>query len=523
MTRLLGILLLAIGLCLPAETSAETVLRLGNGPDPETLDPQRAQSVSDANLAMNLFEGLVTLDATGRAVPGVAERWTVSPDGLLWTFTLRPDASWSDGSPVTAGDFVFAWRRLLDPASRAAAADMLFPVRDAEAVFRGRKPPSELGVRAADARTLEVALERPKADFHLLLHHRATVPLHRPSLERFGPEFTRPGNLVSNGAFMLAEARPQDALVLRRNPHFHAAATVWADRVELVITEDAQTEFKRFRAGELHATFYLPTNQLDWAKANLADAVRVAPYAAVGFYTPNLEVAPWKDAPGLRRALSLAIDRAVIAEKVLKSGDLPAYTLVPPGLEGYAPPAPEEASWTQAQREAEAKRLYAAAGYGPDKPLAFTLLYPTNENARAMAVAVAAMWKQVLGVQATLENQEQKVVAARLKARDYTGIARRGAFGPYPDKYLETLRSGEPNGPGYANPAFDRAYAAALAAGSAGEARRLLAEAEAIALKDAAIIPIVHPTSKHLVSPRLKGWTDNALDAHPLRYLSLEK
>ncbi len=500
--------------------ASQSVLRMGNGPDSESLDPHRAVGAGDSRILTALFEGLLTPDAAGRMVPGAAERWSVSEDGLTYSFTLRADGRWSDGTPVTAGDFVWSWRRAVDPATRPLFADFLYPVLNAQEIAAGKLPPEQLGVAALDDRTFQVRLKAPKPNFTDYLYHRATYPVHRPSLEKHGDGFTRAGNLVSNGAYMLIEQVPQSHVTVARNPHFHSAARVAYDSVRFYATEDSQAELRRFRAGELDVTETVPPSQIDWARENLPAELRLAPRAGINFIAPNLRREPWKSNRALRLALSLAIDREGIARRILRDGE-PAFTFVPPGLPDYEPALPAQAAWTQDARDALARRLFQEAGYGPDRPLTVNLLYPTKEANKQMAVAIAARWQSVLGVKTVLENQESKVVLGRMRDGSYPDLMLREWFWIFPEKYLEIMRSREQrNGNGYQNPAFDTAMEAADRAVSRTDFARALREAEGLLLADAALMPVTFATSRHLVSPRVAGWVDNLRDSHPVRHLA---
>ncbi|MFV3075188.1 peptide ABC transporter substrate-binding protein [Niveispirillum fermenti] len=519
MSRCLALLLFCLALALPP-AAAETVLRLGNGPDSESLDPHRAVGAGDSRILTALFEGLLTPDAAGRMVPGAAESWTVSDDGLTYTFILRADGRWSDGSPVTAADFVYSWRRAVDPATRPLFADFLYPVLNAQAVAAGRMPPEALGVAALDMRSFQVRLAAPKPNFTDYLYHRATYPVHPPSVAAHGDGFARAGHLVSNGPYRLDSQRPQSHVGVVRNPHFHDAASVAFDKVLFFTTEDGQAELRRFRAGELDITETVPPSQLDWVRAHLGDALRLAPRAGINFIAPNMRVEPWKSNRALRLALSLTIDRETIAGRILRDGD-PAHSFVPPGLPDYDPALPVQAGWTQGARDALARTLFAQAGYGPDRPLTVNLLYPTGEMNKQIAVAVAARWQSVLGVRTQLENQEFKVVMGRVRDGSYPGLVLRQWFWVFPEKYLEILRTREQhNGNGYASPAFDAAMAAADAATDRAGMARALRRAEALMLDDAALMPVLFATSRHLVAPRIGGWVDNLRDSHPVRHLA---
>lgn len=498
------------------------VLDIGLGPDVDTLDPHKSTTIVAGQLFIELWEGLTTFAADGAVVPGVAERWETSADGLTWTFHLRRDAKWSDGSPVTAADFVFAWRRAVTPTTLLGLPEWIAPIKNALPILQQGKDPASLGVEALDDRTLKVTLEHPKPDLTVYTAYWILSPLHRASLARQGDAFAQPGKLVSNGAFMLTGAVPQSHYALTANPHYHGAASVAVAGVKYQVTEDLQTELKRFRAGELVATKEVPPTQLDWARANLADSLRLAYRASTFFLIPNLTKAPWKDNPDLCVALSMAIDRKVIVEKITKGGELPAYAMTPEGLVGYTPPKPDWADLSPADRVAKAKALFAKAGYGPDKPLSLELLYNTNELNRQVAVAVAAMWQQALGVKTTLSNQEFKIVVSRMKEHTYPDIVRITWAVGLVTEYLNLLRSrANTVGPGYINPALDRAMEDVDQALTLEDFRARLAIAERIAMADMPMIPVMRQASRRLVSPKLKGWIDNPLDLHSARYLSL--
>lgn len=513
---------------LPITAQAAGVLHRGNGAEPETLDPQKSTGVPEANLQRDLFEGLVTEAADGKLIPGAATAWTASEDGLTYRFTLRPDGKWSDGTPVTSEDFVWSWRRLLDPAQASKYAFMLWPLKNAEKFSKGEiKDAAEIGVKAEGPGTLVVTLERPTPYLIGLLAHHASYPVNRKAIETHGDRWTRPGNLVGNGAFTLAEWTPQDRIRIDRSKTFHDAANVALDSVYYYPTEDIQAEYKRYRAGELDITYLIPPDQIAAARRDMPNDVRIVPYFGTYYYALNLTRAPFKDNVKLRQALSLAIDRDAIVEKVAKAGEMPAYAWVPPNTGNYRNPAIAIASKTQGEREAMAKTLLAEAGFGPGKPpVEVEILYNTNDLHKRVAIAVAAMWEQKLGVKAKLVNQEWKVYLDM--GREMQFDVRRAAWiGDYDDawSFLELLKSdvGKQNPARYENPAYDD-----LLRRSAGErdldARaRLMAEAEVMMLNDVPIIPIWHYVSRALVKPYVKGRIDNVQDFHPSRWMSVAK
>jgi oligopeptide transport system substrate-binding protein len=502
------------------------VLHRGNGTEPETLDIHKSSGEGEGWIQMDVFEGLMTVDAKGTIIPGVAESWTVSDDGLTYVFRLRGDARWSDGSPVTAEDFVFAWKRLLSPDLASRYAFFLWPVHNAKSIARGELAADRLGVKALDPRTLQITLEVPTAYFLSALQHPATYPLHRASVARYGSDYVRPGHLISNGAFALAESVPQSHVKLIKNPFFHSAAQVKLDAVYYYPTENKETEMKRFRSGELHVSYDIPDALVPWAKENLPEATRLSPYFSTYYFSFNLRHEPWRSNPDLRAALSLAIDRRMIVDKVTQAGELPAFTLVPPGTQNYNSPQPAWANWTQDQRDAKALELIKKAGYGPEgKPLQVEILYNTSENHRKLAIAVESMWRQKLGVKGILSNQEWKVLLSSRAQGQFRDIVRSGWIGDFNDAYsfLAIFLSdvGGSNHPGYISDAYDKLMQDAARERDQMKRAALLRKAETILIEDHAIIPIYTYVSSHMVSPKVQGWEDNVRDFHLSRYLSV--
>jgi oligopeptide transport system substrate-binding protein len=509
------------------ELLADTqVLHRGNGEEPQTLDPHLAEGVPTANILRDLFEGLATTAPGGRIVPGAAAHWNVSRDGLTYTFYLDPAGAWSNGEPVTAEDFVWSWRRVVDPATGAAYGRMLAPVVNAEAIFAGELPPEELGVSALNETTFQVELVDPTPYFLGLLTHPTTFPVHRASFEEHGSSHVRPGNLVSNGAYHLADWQVRSRIELVRNLYFRDLANVLIERVVFYPFEDENTEFNRFRAGDLHWTYQVPSSQFRWLSQNMDEALMVAPWFGTYFFSFNLTREPFRESPDLRRALSLAIDREIITERVSQFGEIPTFNLVPPGLPDYPSPVPEYAEWSQAEREEEARRLYARAGYSESNPLTVELRYNTSENHRKIAVAVAAMWKQNLGVRTRLVNEEFRVFLQNRAQRRVTEVFRSGWIGDYQDAFtfLELFHSGHGrNDAGYDNPRFDRLLEQIAAERIPALRRNLMSEAERMLLADQVILPVFTYVSKRLVDPRLKGWEENIMDHHLTRHMYLVK
>ncbi|MCA1779855.1 MAG: peptide ABC transporter substrate-binding protein [Xanthomonadaceae bacterium] len=504
----------------------EQRLHRGNGEEPQTLDPHRANGVPTANILRDLFEGLTTTAPDGRLVPGAAGRWDISRDGMVYTFYLRETGTWSNGDPLTADDFVFSFRRSVDPATASAAARILMPVENAQAILAGEQPPEALGIEALNERTVQIRLDDPTPYFLGLLTHASTYPVHSPSLAEFGDDFVRPGKLVSNGAFRLVDWQPRSRIVLERNPHYHAANRVILDQVVFYPIEDENTEFQRFRAGDLHWTDQVPSNQFRWLNRNLPQALSVSPWVGTYFLGFNLTREPFKDNLALRQALTLAVDREILTEKVTHFGEIPTFNLIPAGLPDYVPPDPEYAEWTQLEREQRALELYQQAGYSPDRPLEVDFRYNTSENHRKIAVAISAMWKQVLGVRTRLINEEFRVFLQNRSLKRRTQVYRAGWIGDYQDAFtfLELFHSQHGrNDAGYAHSRYDRLLEQISHERIPARRRNLMVEAERMLLADQVILPVYTYVTKRLVSPLLKGWEPNVMDFHPSRQMYFVK
>jgi oligopeptide transport system substrate-binding protein len=348
--------------------------------------------------------------------------------------------------------------------------------------------------------------------------------VHRPSLQRYGRDFARPGRLVGNGAYRLEDWVVQARVTLARNPQYWDDAHTAIDRVIYYPTEDLAAELKRYRAGELDVSYAIPMSQARWVRGLLGQELHLAPYLGAFWYGYNLARPPFQGSAGLRRALSLAVDREVIAGKLLQGAALPAYGFVPPGTWNYAPQQPDWAGWSRERQLAEARRLYAAAGYSDAHPLEVELRYNTSEDHRRVAIVIAAMWKQNLGIHTRLVNEEWKVFLQTRRARALTQVFRGGWIGDYDDAsaFLNILRSFDgKNDEGYANGQYDALLARAQAEADPARRRGLLEQAESLMLGDMPVLPIYWYESKHLIKPWVAGWQDNALDIHYSKDLRL--
>ncbi len=498
------------------ELAAEQILTKNNGAEPQTLDPHRAEGVPASNILRDLFEGLVSEAPDGRLIPGAAEAWQISDDGTVYTFTLRVDGRWSNGDPVTAADFEYGLRRSVDPATLSQYSSILFPIVNAEQIVKGELPPDQLGVTALDDRTLEIRLVGPTPYFLGLLTHSTTYAVHPLSVEEFGARFVRAGHLVGNGAYILDEWVVQSHIRLLRNQNYWDDEHTVIDEVNYLPIENQDAMLRRYRADELDFTQDLPFKQIAWIREHIADQLYISPYLGSYYYSLNLTLPPFAGMPKLRRALALAIDREVLTEKITGSGEIPAYSWTP-RVTGYTQQPPAWAGWTQAERNAEAQRLYKVSGYSEDNPLTLQFLYNTSENHKRIALAIASMWKQVLGVETKLLNQEWKVFLETRKQKTMPGVARNGWIGDYNDAYTFTqllASDNEQNDSGFANDEYDALLDAASVEPDMQKRAALMEAAERLMLEAQPIIPIYFYVSKHLIKPWVGGFEANIMDHH---------
>lgn len=506
----------------PSVLADEQVVYRGNGEEPETLDPHLAEGIPAAHILRDLFEGLTTVFPDGKVVPGAALRWNISRDARTYTFYLRRDMVWSNGDPLTADDFVFSLRRAADPETASNAANMLLPIQNAREVVAGELPVEELGISILDEYTMQIMLTGPTPYFLGLLAHPVSYPVNRSNIEEFGKQFSRPGNLVSNGAYVLRDWIPRVSIELEKNPNYREAEDTIIERVFYLPIEDQATEVKQFRSGELDWTNEVPNNQFKWLQKHYADELVTSPWMGSYFFGFNLTQEPFIDNPSLRMALILAIDRQILTDKVTQFGEQPSFALVPPGIDGYVPFSPEYADWTQDERNHEATRLYEQAGYSEDRPLRVEIRYNTSDNHKKIALAIASMWKQALGVNATLVNEEFRVFLQNREQKVVTQVFRAGWVSDYNDPYsfLELFRTefGR-NDYGYSNSTFDALLDEVGTERIRARRERLMFEAERVLMSDHVIIPIYTYVTKRLVNPHLRGWQNNVMDHHATRHM----
>lgn len=499
-----------------ALAAPDAALRIGNGGEPLTLDPQRYTLNLEEKILADLFEGLTAHDARGNIVPGAAESWTTSADGLVWTFKLRPNARWSDGAPLTAEDFAFAFRRLQDPRTAANLAHFLYAIDGAEAVNAGEAPPSRLGVEAVNAHTLRIRLRAPFPFFAERLIYPTGAPVPKHVVEQLGERWVRPGNMVTNGAYTLADWQPQRFVRVTKNPHYHAADTVRVDAVTYHPVADPNAAYNRYLAGELDIIGDFPPSAIETLAQERPGEMRLSPLLSIMYLVFNVAKPPFDDAR-VREALARAVDRRLLTEKVHKSGERASASFVPPLVGGY-----ESAVQPRGVDIAAAKALLAAAGYDDANPLAITLRHIAGADSKKVQVAIAAMWRAI-GVTTRLHHAELNAHFAALRQGDFE-VAQAGWFGENnPEHYLELLVSsaGDVNYGRFQDAQVDALMAQAKRTAVLTERVALLRQVEAAALVVHPVVPLYSVTVRSLVSPRVAGWFPNPRNTHPARYLRL--
>ena len=508
-----------------SELAQEQVFRKNNGSDPGTLDPHRAEGVPASNVLRDLYEGLVSEAANGDYIPGVAESWSISEDGKTYRFKIREEAIWSNGDRVVAEDFVFSLRRSVDPKTLSNYSSMLYPIKNARDVVLGKLPTDKLSVSAENEKTLVIELEEPTPYFISLLTHSTTYPVHPPSVREYGTSFTRPENMISNGAFTLKDWRIQDYILLERNEKYWDNPSTTLSQVYYYPLDNPDASLRRYRANELDFTDTTPSEQLPWIKKNLKDELKITPYFGSYYYGFNNSKPPFKDNPELRMALSLAVNRTIITDIVLGAGQIPAFTFVPP-VKQYQGRQPEWAKLTQEEREGLARELYTKAGYSDANPLSIEIIYNTSENHKRVALAVTSMWKKVLGVETKLRNQEWKVFLETRRLQEETEVFRGGWIGDYDDPYTfsELLHSeNEMNHSGYASEEYDALLRSASLRPAGKERTNDLLQAEQVMLNDMPVIPLYFYVSQHLIKPWVFGLEGNVMDHHYSKYVKILK
>lgn len=511
----------------PGEPAAEQIWKVGNASEPQDLDPQTITGVPEHKLMMAFFEGLAAEDPKDlHPVPALAESWDISDDGKVYTFHLRPGIKWSNGEPITVNDFLESYRRMLSPKLAAEYAYLLYNfVVGAKDYYDGKITDfSQVGFKAVDDRTLQVTLRNPTPYLmKIIASHYAWTPVPVNVLKKFGEldqkrtAWTRPGNIITSGPFMLKEWSPHQRIIAVRNPHYWDAKTVKLDEIHFFPTEDLNVDERNFRTGQTHMVYEMPAAKIDVYRREYPEALRIDPYLGIYFYRCNVARPPLND-KRVRQALAYAINREMIVKNVSRGDQQPAYAVCYPGTAGYVPRAKLSGTLE------DAKRLLAEAGFPGGKGMpTIELLYNTHENHRAIAEAVQQMWRTNLGVNIQLLNQEWKVYLDMQHTKNFT-MQRGGWIADYVDPHVfyEIWETGNGNNDtNWSNAEYDRLLQEALATKNDAERYEIYQKMEAILVDELPVIPIYYWTRVKALSPKVRGYYPTLLDNHPYKHIYL--
>lgn len=504
---------LSIAADVPAGTELAKVQELvrGNGTEVATIDPHKSQGVPESHVIRDLLEGLVNQDGEGNTIPGVAESWETT-DNKTFTFHLRKDAKWSNGDPVTAEDFVYSWQRAVDPATASPYAWYMEYTKmvNAKDIVAGKKDKSELGVKAVDANTLVVELETAVPYFVMMMGHTTVKPVHKATVEKYGDQWTKPGHFVGNGAFAVDKWVVNERLVLKRNDQYWNNDKTVLNKVTFLPIENQVAEMNRFLSGEIDFTDDLPIEHFKRMKKEHPEDLSVVGNLCSYYYSFNTKKKPFDDVR-VRKAISYAIDRDIVADAIMGQGQKPAYFLTPEITAGFDPELPQYGKMSQKERNAEAARLLEEAGFGKDNPLEFSLLYNTDENHKKVAVALGSMWKKTLGLKITLENQEWKTYLSSKDTGNFE-VARAGWCGDYNEAstFLTLMVSANTTGgQHWGNTDYDALMDKAINSTSEQERTALYLEAEKLMANEMPIAPIYQYVKTRLLNPHVGGFPAN--------------
>lgn len=512
-----------------ADRKVPQIWKVSNGSEPQDIDPQTVSGSPELKLCQAFFEGLLTEDPKDlHPVPGLAESWEVSADGKVYTFRLRPNLKWSNGDPILASEMVESYKRILSPKLGAEFAALIYSfVAGAKDYFDGKTTDfGQVGFKAPDERTLQVTLRNPTPYLpKIIASHIAWTPVPVKALTKFGAldqrrtQWTRAGNLVGSGPYVLKEWSPNQRIIAVRNPHYWDARTVKLDEIHFYASGDIATDERSFRTGQLHITNDLPNAKIDAYRKDFPDSLRIDPWLSVYFYRCNVSRPPLND-KRVRRALALALDRESLVKNVARGGQQPAYATTYPDTAGYTARA------RLAGTVDDAKRLLAEAGFPGGNGLpTVEILYNTSENHRSIAEAIQQMWRKNLGINVSLVNQEWKVYLDMRHTKNYS-LARAGWIADYvdPHSFLEIWESTNGNNDtGWSNAEFDRLLQVALAAKTDAERYEVYQKMDAILVDELPLIPIYYNTRVRAVSPKVKNFHPTLLDNHPYKYIYLEE
>ncbi len=500
---------------------SKDTLRVAILGEPGSLDPHYASGVWEHAVIADIFTGLFEKDAKGFIKPSLVADYKVSSDGKIYTFYLK-EALWSDGKAIAAEDFVYSYRRILDPETAAPYSSILYIIKGAAEYNADKTKVHMLAVKALDTRTLEIHLNYPASYFVSMLTHYAFFPVPKHAIDKHGKAWTKAENIVSNGAYKLVDWKPQNYIKATKNDQFWDAPNTQIPNVIYYTQEDRSAVLKRFRAGEINIADDFSSDQYEWLKQNMAEEAIISPYMGIYYFSLNIlsKDNPALGDPKVRNALSMAVDREFITEKISKSGEIPAYSFVPTGISGYSVAEVTWKSLSKDDRLKKAKELLKEAGFDKNNPLKLKISYNTSENHKKIVVAISSMWKD-LGVEVTNINSEVAVHYKGLQDGDYQ-VGRAGWIADYEDpaSFLYVAETGVTNNYArYSNKDFDRLFNAAKNTVDTKERNALYRQAEEIMLADMPYIPIYYYVSRSLVGKDIGGWHPNVANIHQSRFI----
>jgi len=507
------------------ELAAKQELVRNNGSEPASLDPHKVESSVESSIISDFFEGLVEVRNDGSIEPRLAEKWE-QKNSTVWVFHLRPGIKWSNGEPITAEDVVWSWQRLVDPKIGSPYASYLgnMHVENAADIAEGKKSPDTLGVKALDDATLQVTLTQPTAAFLAMLAHTSLVVVDKAVVEKFGDKWTQPANFVSSGPYTLSDWVVNEKVIGVRNKNYWDDSHTVINKVTYLPIASETADINRYKAGEIDIVLTVPQTQFASLKKSIPDQVHVTPKLATYYYQFNTTKAPFND-PRVRRALNMALDKDIIAEKVLGQGQIPAWVISQKNIGGVELKSPDYASWSHEKRVAEAKKLLEEAGFNASHPLSFNLLYNTSESHQRIAIAASSMWKKNLGVEAKLQNQEWKTMLDTMHNGTFD-VVRYAWIADYDDAatFLNNFRTGDSeNTSKYSNAAFDDALKNAAKADNVAQRGKFYQQAEDKLAEDVPAIPVYHYVLVQLVKPYVGGYAPNNLGFYYTKDMFIKK
>ncbi|MCW8331269.1 peptide ABC transporter substrate-binding protein [Photobacterium sp. SDRW27] len=487
----------------------DQVIVRGNGDEVPTLDPSFSSDTSSSQVIQDMFEGLVSQSPDGEIIPALATHWEVSDNGQVYTFHLRGNIKWSNGQPITASDFEYSFKRVIDPKTGAPYAWYYSTahILNADKISDGALSAGELGVKALDAKTVQITLDKPVPYFVKMLVHESTFPVYKPAIDAHGDAWTKPENIVTSSAYKLSKWVLNERIVLERNPVYWNDSKTVINQVTYLPISDMTSEYNRFRTGEVQITSSFPLEQYNAIKKQRPDELLTMPSLGTYYYLFNIDKAPFDD-PRVRKALAYAIDRDVVTKVILGQGQLPAYGVTPPSVDGFTPPELAWGELSQKERNKKAQELLSSAGYDKSNPLKFELVYNTLESHKKLAIVMSSMWKKTLGAEVELANQEWKTFLQKLSQKDFT-VARYAWNGDYNEAstFLSYFESSGMNYARWSNKGYDEAMAKAIQSPTDAKRNQYYQQAEKIFSEEMPAIPLYHYTRSVLKSTKVGGYS----------------